>query len=150
MLYIQINRDAEEVKHLKQKIRALESEKNELVKQLHLKNDDLTRHEHFTTGELDMLKKREDQAKLELTRERQRRQELETLLRKEEELRKSGEKALLEERRRAQNTTEIDQLRMRLRQHESQDDLNRKVNPFFYMNRTRLFFRLVIIFSYVF
>ena len=127
--FIQIPRDTElEVKQLKQKIRSLEGEKLELVKQLHTKNDDLTRHENFTTSELDSLKKREDQLKAEVSRERQRARELEVLLRKEEESRKLGERQLQDERRRAQNTTELDQLRARLRHQESLDDKNRNVS----------------------
>ena len=76
------------------------------------------------------LKKREDQLKGEVSRERQRARELEVLLRKEEESRKLGERQLQEERRRAQNTTELDQLRARLRHQESLDDKNRNVSLF--------------------
>ena len=65
-----------EVEKLKSRIGQLENEKNDLIKQLHTKNDDLTRHENFTTSELDSLKKKEETLKTELNRERQRRQEL--------------------------------------------------------------------------
>ena len=67
-----------EVEKLKSRIGQLENEKNDLIKQLHTKNDDLTRHENFTTSELDSLKKKEETLKTELNRERQRRQELAT------------------------------------------------------------------------
>ena len=65
-----------EVEKLKSRIGQLENEKNDLIKQLHTKNVDLTRHENFTTSELDSLKKKEETLKTELNRERQRRQEL--------------------------------------------------------------------------
>ena len=52
----------------------------------------------------------------------------ELLLRKEEESRKVGERQLQEERRRAQNTTELDQMRIRLRHQESIDEKNRTVH----------------------
>merc|ERR1711935_47251 len=121
---VDMARDSE-LEKLKSKIRSLEGEKNDLVKQLHTKNDDLTRHEHFTSSELDSMKKREETLKTELDRERRRRQDLELLLRREEESRKLGERQLQEERRRAQNTSELDNMRNRLRHQESVDEKNR-------------------------
>ena len=126
-----------ELEKLKSKIRSLEGEKNDLVKQLHTKNDDLTKHEHFTSSELDSMKKREETLKTELDRERRRRQDLELLLRREEESRKLGERQLQEERRRAQNTSELDNMRNRLRHQESVDEKNRTVMvliKFLYLN----------------
>ena len=62
-----------------------------------------------------------------MTQEKTRRQELEILLRKEEELRKQNEKSLADERRKNMNTTEIDNAKLRIRQLELERDAGREV-----------------------
>ena len=91
------------------------------------RQSNLIQHEDFTKEELENLQKRESQNKTQLILERTKRQELEVLLKKEEELRKTKEIQLADERRRNQNTNDLDQAKLRIRQLEMERDAVREV-----------------------
>jgi uncharacterized protein YyaL (SSP411 family) len=89
---------------------------------LNKKIQDLIQHEDFTKEELENLEKRENQAKSLLNNERNKRIELEAILKKEIEFRNIQEKSLIEEKRKNMNTTEIDNAKLRIRQLELERD----------------------------
>jgi len=94
---------------------------------LNKKIQDLIQHEDFTKEELENLEKRENQAKSLLNNERNKRIELEAILKKEIEFRNIQEKSLIEEKRKNMNTTEIDNAKLRIRQLELERDNAREV-----------------------
>lgn len=95
---------------------------------LRKKIKDLILHEDFTKEELENLQKRESQYKSQYQAEKTKRQDFESLLKKEEELRKTKETQLADERRRNQNTSELEQAKLRIRQLEIERDGVREVN----------------------
>ena len=91
------------------------------------KIEDLTNHENFTQGQLENLQERESQNKSQLQAERAEKLKYENLYKKEVELRKTKETQLADERRRNQNTSELEQAKLRIRQLETERDGVREV-----------------------
>ena len=115
--------EKKELKRLQKEIKDKEIVEADLRKQI----QDLITHEDFTKEELENLRKRESQNKSQLQAESTRCAELRTLLKKEEELRKTKETQLADERRRNQNTSELEQAKLRIRQLEIERDGVREV-----------------------
>jgi len=119
--------EKKELKRLQKEIKDKESIEADLKKKI----QDLIRHEDFTKAELEDLQKRESQYKSQLQAETNLRKESEKELKKEVELRKSKETQLADERRRNQNTSELEQAKLKIRQLENErdgvrEDLNKK------------------------
>ena len=89
---------------------------------------ELIEHEEFTKQTLEDLQERESQNKSQLQAEKAERLKYENLHKKEVELRKSKETQLADERRRNQNTSELEQAKLRIRQLEIERDGVREVN----------------------
>jgi len=119
--------DKKELKRLQKEIKDKES----VVAELKKKIEDLTNHEDFTKKELEDLQEAKLQAEAKLQTEKAKRHELEISYKKEVELRKTKETQLADERRRNQNTSELEQAKLRIRQLEIErdgvrEDLNKK------------------------
>ena len=102
-------------------------DKESVVAELKKKIEDLTNHEDFTKKELDDLQEAKLQAEAKLQTEKAKRHELEISYKKEVELRKTKETQLADERRRNQNTSELEQAKLRIRQLEIERDGVREV-----------------------
>ena len=102
-------------------------DKEIVVADLKKKIDDLTNHEVFTAKELEDLQEAKLQAEAKLQTEKAKRHELEISYKKEVELRKTKETQLADERRRNQNTSELEQAKLRIRQLEIERDGVREV-----------------------
>ena len=102
-------------------------DKESVIADLKKKIDDLTKHEDFTKEELEILQDAKLQAESKLQTENAKHQELKNLYKKEVELRKTKETQLADERRRNQNTSELEQAKLRIRQLEIERDGVREV-----------------------
>ena len=102
-------------------------DKEIVVADLKKKIDDLIKHEVFTNEELKDLQEAKLQAEAKLQTEKAKRHELEISYKKEVELRKTKETQLADERRRNQNTSELEQAKLRIRQLEIERDGVREV-----------------------
>ena len=111
------------LKRLQKEIKDKESVEVNLKKKI----EDLTNHENFTQGQLENLQERESQNKSQLQAERAEKLKYENLYKKEVELRKTKETQLADERRRNQNTSELEQAKLRIRQLEIERDGVREV-----------------------
>ena len=111
------------LKRLQKEIKDKESIEVNLKKKI----EDLTNHENFTQGQLENLQERESQNKSQLQAERAEKLKYENLYKKEVELRKTKETQLADERRRNQNTSELEQAKLRIRQLETERDGVREV-----------------------
>jgi len=111
------------LKRLQKEIKDKESVEVNLKKKI----EDLTNHENFTQGQLENLQERESQNKSQLQAERAEKLKYENLYKKEVELRKTKETQLADERRRNQNTSELEQAKLRIRQLETERDGVREV-----------------------
>ena len=95
--------------------------------ELRNKIKDLELHEDFTREELKQVRKSDSQNRQNWNREREKRVELENLLKKEEEARKTAERTLAEERRKNSNIVELEQSRAKVRSLELDYENLRKV-----------------------